>query len=197
MSGDSLFRGGEGVSVVDDQTQHLVLARDVANRFNTRYGKTFVVPKAINPAFASRVMDLADPTGKMGKTTGSDLGMIYLLDGPDIVARKVARAVTDPHGQVLYDPRRKPGVSNLLEILAACERDQPDVAALRFDSYAELKEAVTQAIVDITRPLQERHARLVAEEGYLESVRREGAARCRDRASQTVQRAKFAIGMAT
>src|SRR6185369_17645127 len=136
MAADILLHDIDEVPVGNDQTQHVELARDVANRFNTRYGRTFTVPRAVNPGVAARVMDLTDPTGKMGKSTAtSDGGLIYLLDEPDVVRRKVGRAVTDPGTDIVYDRDRKPGVSNLLEILAGCERDQPDVVALRFASY--------------------------------------------------------------
>jgi tryptophanyl-tRNA synthetase len=195
MAADVLLHDADEVPVGEDQTQHLELARDVANRFNTRYGRTFVVPRAVNPAVAARVMDLADPTGKMGKSATSDAGLIYLLDPPEVVRRKVGRAVTDNGSVVLYEPYRRPGVSNLLEILAACERDQPDIAALRFASYAELKEAVTDTIVDTLRPIQREYARLMAEPGYLAQVRRDGMERARDRAAATVVRAKTAIGL--
>jgi tryptophanyl-tRNA synthetase len=195
MAADMLLHDADEVPVGDDQTQHLELARDVANRFNTRYGKTFVVPRGSSPGVAARVMDLTDPTGKMGKSASSDRGLIRLLDEPDTVRQKVMRAVTDPGGEVVYDPERRPGLSNLLEILAACERDQPDVVALRFDSYAQLKEALTSAIVDMLRPIQERYHGIVAERGLLEDIRRDGAERARDRAARTVARAKAAIGL--
>ncbi len=195
MAADVLLHDVDEVPVGEDQTQHLELARDVANRFNTRYGRTFVVPRAANPDIAARVMDLADPTGKMGKSSASDAGLVYLLDQPDVVRRKVARAVTDADGDVAYDPDRKPGVSNLVEILAACERQDPDVAAQRFDSYAELKGAVAEAIVDAIRPIQRRYAELVADPRQLDEVRRSGATRARQRASETVLRAKRAIGL--
>ena len=197
MAADILLHDADEVPVGDDQSQHVELARDVANRFNTRYGRTFVVPRAVNPPVAARVMDLADPTGKMGKSSTVDSGLIYLLDRPDLVRRKIARAVTDGEGEVVYDPYRKPGVSNLLEILAACERDQPDTTALRFTSYSELKEALTAAIVDTLAPLQRTHAELIADRGYLDQVRQRGSERIRDRAQQTVRRAKYAIGLAT
>jgi tryptophanyl-tRNA synthetase len=195
MAADVLLHDADEIPVGQDQTQHLELARDVANRFNTRYGKTFVVPRAVSPDVAARVMDLSDPTGKMGKSAASDAGLIYLLDHPDVVRRKVSRAVTDPGDEVSYDPYRKPGVSNLLEILASCERDQPELAALRFNTYAELKAAVAQTIVDVLAPIQERYSRLLADPGHLESVRRDGAERARDRAARTVHRAKRAIGL--
>jgi tryptophanyl-tRNA synthetase len=195
MAADILLHDAAEVPVGDDQTQHIELARDVANRFNTRYGRTFVVPRAVNPPIAARVMDLTDPSDKMGKSSTSDAGTIYLLDDPDTVRRKVARAVTDAHARIVYDPDRRPGVSNLLEILAACTRDQPDVAALLYDNYAALKQAVTESIVEILRPVRARYAELVAEPGHLEQVRRAGAERARDRAGITVSRAKQAIGL--
>jgi len=195
MAADILLHDADEVPVGEDQRQHVELARDVANRFNTKYGKTFLVPRAVHPGLAARVMDFADPTGKMGKSSTSDAGMIYLLDDPDTVRRKVMRAVTDAGGEVTYDPERKPGVSNLLEILAACERDEPDVVALRFDSYAQLKDALTQAIVDTLRPVQERYRGIVTERGLLDGIRRDGAERARDRAGRTVARAKAAIGL--
>jgi tryptophanyl-tRNA synthetase len=196
MAADVLLHDADEVPVGDDQTQHVELARDVANRFNTRYGRTFVVPRAVNPGVAARVMDLTDPTGKMGKSNAtSDGGLIYLLDEPDLVRRKVSRAVTDAGTDIVYDPDRRPGVSNLLEILAACERDQPDAVALRFASYAELKEAVSDSIVDTLRPVRERYAQLVADPSHLAAVRRAGTERARDRAAATVHRAKHAIGL--
>jgi tryptophanyl-tRNA synthetase len=195
MAADILLHDADEVPVGEDQSQHIELARDVANRFNTRYGKTFVVPRAVNPDVAARVMDLADPAGKMGKSSASEAGLIYLLDRPDVIRRKVARAVTDAGGEVRYDPYRKPGLSNLLEILAACERDQPDAVALRFETYAELKEALAQTIVETLQPIQQRYAELSLEKRHLAQVRADGAARARDRAARTVRRAKQAIGL--
>jgi tryptophanyl-tRNA synthetase len=195
MAADILLHDADEVPVGDDQNQHVELARDVANRFNTRYGRTFIVPRAVLPDVAARIMSLNDPTGKMGKSSASDAGVIALLDSPESVRRKVSRAVTDAGTEVAYDPDRRPGLSNLLEILAACERDEPDIVALRFDSYGQLKEALTSAIVDMLRPIQERYRGIVAERGLLEDIRRDGAERARDRAARTVARAKAAIGL--
>jgi tryptophanyl-tRNA synthetase len=197
MAADILLHDADEVPVGDDQTQHLELARDVANRFNTRYGRTFTVPRVAHPPVGARVMDLADPTGKMGKSSTVDSGVIYLLDRPEMVRRKVFRAVTDTDGALVYDPRRKPAVANLLEILAACERDQPAAVAARFTSYAELKEALTAAIVDTLAPVQRRYAALVGDRRALQEIRQAGATQTRDRARSTVGRAKRAIGLAT
>jgi tryptophanyl-tRNA synthetase len=195
MAADILLHDADEVPVGDDQTQHLELARDIANRFNTRYGRTFVVPRAVNPDVAARVMDLTDPTGKMGKTTASGAGLVFLLDDPETVRRKVARAVTDADGEVRYDPDHKPGVSNLLAILAAGEQDQPDAVAVRFTTYAELKEAVAECVVDLLRPIRQRYRELLADPGALAAVRRDGAERARDRAATTLARARRAIGL--
>jgi tryptophanyl-tRNA synthetase len=195
MAADILLHDTDEVPVGEDQTQHIELARDVANRFNTRYGQTFIVPRAVNPGVAERVMDLTDPTCKMGKSSTSEAGLIYLLDPPDVVRRKVSRAVTDLDGEVTYDPYHKPGLANLLEILASCDGERPDAVAPRFRTYAEVKGALAVTIVDILRPIQSRYADLAADPGHLDSVRREGATRARDRAAQTVRRAKHAIGL--
>ncbi|HEX6869521.1 MAG TPA: tryptophan--tRNA ligase, partial [Micromonosporaceae bacterium] len=195
MAADILLYDIDEVPVGEDQNQHVELARDVSNRFNTRYGQTFVVPRAVLPDVAARVMDLTDPAGKMGKTGASEAGVVYLLDPPDLVYRKVMRAVTDPGNEVAYDPHRKPGVANLLEILAGLERGQPDLIAGRFSSYAELKEATAHAIVDALTPIQERYADLVANPERLDRIRRHGAERARARAAENVRRAKRAIGL--
>jgi tryptophanyl-tRNA synthetase len=209
MAADILLHDADEVPVGEDQTQHVELARDVANRFNTRYGRTFTVPRAVSPPVAARVMNLADPAGKMGKSSTvyarpaegvappQGAGVIHLLEKPELVRRKVSRAMTDSVGVVTYDPTRKPGVSNLLEILAACERAEPEAVASRFTSYAQLKEALTEGIVETLAPIQRRYAELVADRSTLEEIRRQGARRVRDRARDTVDRAKHAIGLAT
>ncbi|HEY7175186.1 MAG TPA: tryptophan--tRNA ligase [Micromonosporaceae bacterium] len=194
MAADILQHDIHDVPVGSDQSQHVELARDVATRFNARYGDTFVVPRAVNPTFAARVMDLADPTVKMGKSSAVQTGVIRLLDPPDAIARKVRRAVTDPDGEVRYDPDAKPGVSNLLAILAACSGIS-DPSTLTFDSYAELKSAVVDAVITTVAPIQVRHAELVANPGRLRALLGRGASRARVRASATVRRASAAIGL--
>jgi tryptophanyl-tRNA synthetase len=195
MAADILLHDVDEVPVGDDQTQHLELARDVAVRFNSRYGEAFVVPKAVNPPVAARLLDLTDPTAKMGKSTSSDAGVLYLLDPPEVLRRKVMRAVTDNGTEVRYDPARKLGVSNLLEILAACAGDDPATLAGLFGSYGELKSAVADTVIATLRPIQVRHADLRADRGYLDGVLADGAARARERATATVRRAKEAIGL--
>jgi tryptophanyl-tRNA synthetase len=196
MAADILLHDADEVPVGDDQRQHLELARDVANRFNTRYGRTFTVPRAVHPPLAARVMDLADPTGKMGKSSTVDSGLVYLLDKPALVRRKVARAVTDSDGMLAYDPRRQPAIANLLEILAACERSDPHVVAARYSSYGQLKEALADALIETLAPIQRGYARIVADRAALEQLRRQGAETARERANATLLRAKRAVGLA-
>jgi tryptophanyl-tRNA synthetase len=193
MAADILLHGADEVPVGEDQAQHLELAREVAARFNHRYGPTFAPPRTVTPPVAARVMDLADPTAKMGKSNASSAGVIGLLDPPEVVRRKVMRAVTDPGSQVRYDPAGQPGVSNLLEIIAACGRGTP--AGLSFDSYRSLKAAAVDAVVEALRPIQARYAALAADPGYVHSVLAAGARRARERGATTVRRAKEAIGL--
>jgi tryptophanyl-tRNA synthetase len=193
MAADILLHDTHDVPVGADQSQHVELARDVAARFNTRYGDTFVVPKLVNPPFVARIMDLADPSIKMGKSNALQGGVIRLLDPPDTVARKVKRAVTDAEASVRYDPVSKPGVSNLLAILGACRSTTP--SSFAFDNYAELKAAVIDAVVDTLAPLQVRYAELAADPVRLRGVLREGAERACVRADATVARARSALGL--
>ncbi|WP_327296045.1 MULTISPECIES: tryptophan--tRNA ligase [unclassified Streptomyces] len=195
MAADILAYSADEVPVGEDQTQHVELTRDLAVRFNQRYGHTFVVPKAIEPAVAARVMDLQDPTSKMGKSHASGAGIVYLLDEPDVVHKKVMRAVTDSGQEVVYDRAESPGVANLLEVLGACTGKEPEALAGTYSSYGALKKDAADAVVELLRPVQTRHAALVAEPGYLEDVLRRGAARARAMARPTVDAAYRAIGL--
>ncbi|GHH57384.1 tryptophan--tRNA ligase [Streptomyces candidus] len=195
MAADILAYGTTEVPVGDDQTQHVELARDLAVRFNQRYGQTFVVPKATKPVVAARVMDLQEPTSKMGKTNAATGGVVFVLDEADVVRRKVMRAVTDSGSTVEYDPEGRPGVSNLLEVLAACGGGEPDELAGAYTSYGALKRDVAEAVVEVLRPVRERHAELAAEPGYVDRVLREGAARARAMARPTVDAAYRAVGL--
>ena len=195
MAADILLHDTDVVPVGDDQDQHVELARAVANRFNGRYGETFVVPRAEHPQTAARIMDLSDPTTKMGKTSSVHSGTLFLLDPPDVLRRKVMRAVTDTGTEVRYDPEAKPGVSNLLEILAGCVEDTPTALAGLFDSYGELKSAVADSVVATVSPIQQRFDDLAKDPDYVREILADGAARARERAARTVRRAKEAIGL--
>jgi len=193
MAADILLYRATEVPVGDDQRQHVELTRDLAQRFNARYGEVFAVPRIVSPATGGRVMDLQDPLTKMGKSTGSGAGVVYLLDAPDVARRKVMRAVTDSLGEVRYDPEHRPGVSNLLDLLAACTGTDPGALAGQFDSYGRLKEAVADAVVAVLEPLQKAYAQV--DVGEVQEVARRGAQRAREAALPTLHAAQAAIGL--
>ncbi len=139
QAADILLYDTDEVPVGDDQRQHVEITRDIAIRFNHRFGETFVLPEAVVPKAGARVMDLQDPTSKMSKSTESDAGVIELLDPPETIVRKFKRAVTDSEAEVRYDPATKPGVSNLLEILAALRDEKPENVAAQYTQYGPLK----------------------------------------------------------
>ncbi|WP_330459140.1 tryptophan--tRNA ligase [Streptomyces sp. NBC_00820] len=195
MAADILAYNADEVPVGDDQAQHVELARDLAVRFNQRYGHTFVVPRATPPQVAARVMNLQDPASKMGKSDDSGPGIVYLLDEPDAVRRKVMRAVTDSGREVEYDPEGRPGIANLLEILAACTNGNPESLASVYESYGALKKDTADAVVEVLRPVQARHRELCADPAYVEGVLRDGAEKARAMARPTVDTAYRAIGL--
>ncbi|MER7963465.1 tryptophan--tRNA ligase [Streptomyces ardesiacus] len=195
MAADILAYGTDEVPVGDDQTQHVELARDLAVRFNQRYGHTFVVPRATGPAVAARVMNLQDPTSKMGKSEDTGPGIVYLLDEPDVVRKKVMRAVTDSGRDVVYDREERAGLANLLEILAACTGGDPAELAGGYDSYGALKKDTAEAVVETLRPVRERHKELCADPGYVEGVLEDGAGKARAMARPTVDAAYRGIGL--
>ncbi|GGX98532.1 tryptophan--tRNA ligase [Streptomyces minutiscleroticus] len=195
MAADILAYGTDEVPVGEDQTQHVELARDLAVRFNQRYGHTFTVPRAARPEVAARVMNLQDPTSKMGKSDDFGPGIVYLLDEPETVRKKVMRAVTDSGRDVAYDPEDRPGVANLLEILAACTDGEPEKLAGAYTSYGALKKDTAEAVVEVLRPLQERHRALCADPAYVDGVLRDGAGRARAMARPRVDAAYRAMGL--
>ncbi|MEU7702393.1 tryptophan--tRNA ligase [Streptomyces sp. NPDC039028] len=195
MAADILAYGADEVPVGEDQTQHVELTRDLAVRFNQRYGHTFTVPRATRPEVAARVMDLQDPLSKMGKSHENGSGIVYLLDDADTVRRKVMRAVTDSGRDVAYDREGRPGVANLLDLLAAATGGSPAALAGAYGSYGSLKKDTADAVVELLRPVRERHAELAADPGHVDRVLRDGARRARETARPLVDRAYRAIGL--
>lgn len=195
MAADVLLYDADAVPVGDDQRQHLELTRNLAQRFNSRYGDVFVLPKAAVGQSGTRVMDLQDPTRKMSKSETSPLGTIDLLDPPEAVARKVSRSVTDSESEVLYDPEHKPGVSNLLDILAASRGCKPEELVGDYDRYSSLKQAVTEALVDLLTPIQQRYTELADDPGEMSKILRLGSSKAREVASATLERAQSAVGL--
>jgi tryptophanyl-tRNA synthetase len=195
QAADILLYDTDKVPVGDDQRQHIELARDLAERFNSRYGQTFVVPEHSIPPAGARVMDLQIPTSKMSKSLDSPQGIVYVLDEPAAIAKKFKRAVTDSDSEVRYDPKAKPGVSNLLSILAAATASDPTAVAAQHSQYGSLKSAAAEAVVDLLAPIQERYRELSADPGETERLLAVGAAKARETASVVLGRARDAIGL--
>ncbi|HEV2068633.1 MAG TPA: tryptophan--tRNA ligase [Acidimicrobiales bacterium] len=195
MAADILLYRADRVPVGDDQRQHLELARDLAERFNHRFGPTFVVPEAGIPAVGARVMDLQDPTRKMSKTEDSPQGVILLLEDPDSVTRKIRRAVTDTGTEVRYDPASKPGVSNLLAILGAATGREPAAVAEEYTRYGPLKADCAEAVVELLRPVQARYGELAADPAGVAAILATGADKAGKEAATTMNEAREAVGL--
>jgi tryptophanyl-tRNA synthetase len=199
MAGDILLYQTDIVPIGDDQRQHLELARDAAERFNSRYGKTFTVPRAVYPDVGARIMDLQEPTKKMSTTNGTPQGTVLVLDEPDVIRKKFKTAVTDSGREIRYVPDEKPGVSNLLEVLAvATGRAITDVEA-DYDGkgYGELKTDVGEAVVELFRPVQSRYAELRSDEGELRRLLRIGAEKAEATAAPTLHQMYERMGFVT
>jgi tryptophanyl-tRNA synthetase len=194
QAADIVLYDADEVPVGDDQRQHIELTRDLVNRFNTRYGDTFVVPTFVAPPVGARVMDLQDPTAKMSKSTTNPNGCVYVLDAPEVIMRKFKRAVTDSDNEVSYDRVAKPGVSNLLEIIAVATGEAPVDIATRYTQYGPLKNDAGEAIVELVRPVRERYETLVADPGEVARLLRVGAGKARAVAAATLERAYKAAG---
>jgi tryptophanyl-tRNA synthetase len=195
MAADILLYDASAVPVGDDQRQHLELAREVAVRFNNRYGETFVVPDAAIAGTGARVMDLQHPERKMSKSVDSPLGTIGLLDSDAEITRKIRRAVTDTDGEVRYDRAAKPGLANLLDLLAAATGRTPPDVALGYTRYGDLKNDVAAALCELLRPVRERRLALQDDRAYVDAVLERGATRAHEVAEVTYARAAWAIGL--
>lgn len=194
MAADIVLYDAEEVPVGDDQRQHVEITRDIALRFNSRFGETFVIPRAVTPKAGARVMDLQNPMSKMSKSSETDTGCIMLMDDPKQILRKFKRAVTDSESEVRYDRAAKPGVSNLLEILAASTDSPPEAVATKYTQYGPLKNDAGEAVVEMLRPIQERYRQLVTDRGELSSLLHKGAEKAGTVAAATLARAYNAIG---
>jgi tryptophanyl-tRNA synthetase len=196
MAADILLYDADEVPVGEDQRQHLEITRDIAQRYNSRYGaNTFVVPKASIPKVGAKIMDLQDPTSKMSKSADSPAGIIYLLEDAKSVEKKVKRAVTDTDGEVRFDPAGKPGVSNLLTMLAIATNGDPAALAETYSQYGPLKNDAAAALVEFLRPIHEKYADLQANPDYVREVLAVGAEKARSVASVVLKRAMENIGL--
>jgi tryptophanyl-tRNA synthetase len=198
MAGDILLYQTDIVPIGEDQRQHLELTRDVAQRFNSRYGETFVVPEGVFPETGGRVMNLQEPSVKMSKSRGVESGTVLMLDPPEAVRKKVRSAVTDSGTDVRYDPDEKPGISNLIELMTVVTGDSiPDVEA-RYDGsgYGQFKSDVADAIVELLEPIQERYRALRGDIGELQRLLEMGAEKARAESAPTLHQMYKRLGFA-
>jgi tryptophanyl-tRNA synthetase len=195
MAADILLYQTDKVPIGDDQRQHLELTRDVAERFNNRYGETFKVPEGIYPAVGARIMDLQEPDRKMSTTGGTPQGTIGLLDPPDTIRRKVRSAVTDS-GRDVVRAEDKPGVTNLIEIMSVANGAAPEEIEARYDArgYGAFKEDVAEAVVALLDPIRLRYGELRGDPGELQSILAKGAGKARAIAEETLRVAYDRVG---
>jgi tryptophanyl-tRNA synthetase len=196
MAADILIYDPAFVPVGEDQKQHVELTRDVAIRFNNRYGETFKIPQPLIPKVGARVMSLSDPTKKMSKSDALDKGCIYLLDTPEVARKKIMSAVTDTLGKVAFDPVNQPGISNLLQIHSALSGRSIEALVQEFDGqgYGTVKKAVAEEVVNLLSTLQARY-RDIMDQGILDQVLSEGAAKARLMAEAKLQDVQRKIGL--
>jgi tryptophanyl-tRNA synthetase len=189
MAGDILLYQTDVVPVGDDQRQHIELARDLAARFNARFGETFKLPRGVFPEEGARIMDLQDPEKKMSTTGGTPMGTVLMLDSPEEIARKFKAAVTDTGRDIVRAPD-KPGISNLIEILAVASGNAPAAVEQEYagQGYGKFKAAVAEAVVALLAPIRERYLQLRSDPAELERLMARGAERARATSEPTLRR---------
>ncbi len=198
MAGDILLYQTDIVPIGDDQKQHLELTRDIAERFNSRYGETFKVPDGRFPETGGRIMDLQEPERKMSTTDGQPLGTVLITDPPDTIRKKVKAAVTDSGSDVHYEPEQKPGISNLLEIMSVATGEPIPELEARYDSggYGQFKSDVAEAVVALLDPIRARYEDLRADEQRLRDLLAQGADKARSTAEPTLDQMYERMGFA-
>ncbi len=196
MASDVLAYRATDVPVGDDQRQHVELMREIARRFNERFGPTLVVPEHRIPAVGARIMDLQEPQRKMSTTGSTEAGTVYVLDEPEAIRKKLGSAVTDSGREVVRAPD-KAGISNLIEVLAVAREADPSAIEAEFDGtgYGDFKRAVAEGVVELLAPVRERYAELRPDEGELERVLALGAEKARALAAVTLADVRDAMGI--
>lgn len=196
MAADILLYHTDAVPVGEDQKQHVELARDVAQRFNSIYGETFTVPKAVIPETGARIMGFEDPTKKMSKSEGQPGHTVFLLDSPDDIRAKIMRATTDSRREIRFDEGR-PGIYNLLVIYELFTRLGREEIEARFEGkgYADFKRELAEVIVESLGPVQSRYRQLTADPTHIDSLLSEGAGRVRPVAEKTLAMVKDRVGL--
>jgi tryptophanyl-tRNA synthetase len=197
QAADILLYDTDEVPVGDDQRQHIEITRDIAERFNSHYGETFVLPEAVIPAAGARVMDLQQPTSKMSKSLDSPKGTVGLLDEPKQIEKKIKSAVTDNDGTVRFDVAEKPGVSNLLSILGAATDRDPASLADEYEQYGPLKTDTAAAVIELLEPVQARYRELEADPAETARLLKLGADKAREIAEGTMERVRTNVGLLT
>jgi tryptophanyl-tRNA synthetase len=195
MAADILLYQTTHVPVGDDQRQHLELAREIAERFNHRYGETFVVPEGMVPQYGARVMDLQEPSRKMSKSISSPQGSIDLFDTETEISKKIKRAVTDTDNEVRYDWATKPGLSNLLDIFGAITNRTPSDIAENYQRYGDLKSDLSEALVATLAPIKARYEDLLRDPAELSRLAKVGAEKAEPLAAKTYHKAAAAMGL--
>jgi tryptophanyl-tRNA synthetase len=190
MAGDILLYQTDLVPVGDDQRQHVELARDIAIRFNQRFGETFVVPEVALPEDGARIKNLQEPERLMSTTRGAPQGVVRMIDPPDVVRKKFKTAVTDSGTDVRHAPGEKAGISNLIEIMAVATGEPIAAIESRYDGqgYGQFKQDVAEAVVSLLEPIQQRYADLRADEPQLRSMLARGADKARETSAPTLER---------
>jgi len=189
MAGDILLYQTDIVPIGDDQRQHLELSRNIAERFNGRFGETFKVPEGVFPDEGARIKNLQEPERLMSTTRGAPPGVVRMIDEPDVVRKKFKTAVTDSGTDVRHDPDQKAGVSNLIEIMAVATGTTVGEIESQFDGqgYGQFKEAVAEAVVELLGPIQVRYRELRADEGELRRLLAVGAEKAREASAPTLE----------
>jgi tryptophanyl-tRNA synthetase len=197
MAGDILLYQTDIVPIGDDQRQHLELARDVAERFNARFGQTFTVPDGIYPEVGARVMDLQEPTRKMSTTGGTPQGTVLMLDPPEMIRKKLKSAVTDS-GSEIRRGEDKPGVTNLIDTMTVATGEPADAIESRYDGggYGQFKSDVAEAVVALLEPIQTRYSELRGDPAELQRLLRVGAEKAREASAPTLERVYELMGFA-
>jgi tryptophanyl-tRNA synthetase len=197
MAADILLYDAAVVPVGEDQRQHLEITRDLAQRINSRFGRTFVVPEPYIVKATAKIFDLQDPTAKMSKSTSTPTGLIELLDPPSVVAKRIRSAVTDAEREIRYDPEGKPGISNLLTIHSALSGTPVTALVEQYAGrgYGDLKKDLAEVVVDFLVPFQAKVHEYLDDPGLLDRVLAEGAERARAIATPTLARAYERIGL--
>ena len=197
MAADILLFDAEVVPVGDDQRQHVELTRDLAERFNSRFGETFVVPQAMILKDGARIYDLQNPESKMSKSAESGAGIVWMLDEPDVTRKKIMRAVTDTDGVVSFDRAGKPGISNLLSIYSALSGRAVADIELEYDGkgYGDFKKGLVEVVVETFGPVRERALDLLADPAELDRILAGNAERASEVAERTLAKAFNAIGL--